>query len=58
MFDKDWQEHQVRLEQVLDQLKRVGLKLNPEKCQVGRMQVVFLGGMWCQEREFARTPIY
>ena len=43
IFTKNWEEHDQHLAMVLSRLHHAGLKFNPEKCQVARTKVAFLG---------------
>ena len=43
VYGKDFDEHMIRVEQVLERIKQAGLKLKPEKCNFLQEQVVFLG---------------
>ncbi len=40
---KDWKQHLVDLETVLQALSKAGLTCKPAKCQFGRRQLLFLG---------------
>ena len=43
VFDKDTQEHDTRLEKVLQQIQAAGATLNQEKCQFYKSSLKFLG---------------
>ena len=43
IFGKDIQEHDARLEQVLQQIQAAGATLNQEKCQFRKSSIKFLG---------------
>ena len=43
VFGRTWEEHMLRIREVLSRLLRANLKLNPEKCQFFRKSVSFLG---------------
>ena len=43
MFGKDKREHQERLITVLQRIKKVGITLNKEKCEIGKTELKFLG---------------
>ena len=43
VYAGDFDEHLHRLQSVMDRLKEVNLKLNPEKCKIMSSQVTFLG---------------
>ncbi|XP_064490382.1 uncharacterized protein LOC135401724 [Ornithodoros turicata] len=43
VFSNTWEEHLVHLRTVLDRLRRAGLTVRPEKCQLGRAEVTYLG---------------
>ena len=43
VFGTNFEEHLNRVEEVLDRLQVAGLKLKPEKCQLFRLEVDFLG---------------
>ena len=42
VFGRTWEEHMLRIREVLSRLLRANLKLNPEKCQFFRKSVSFL----------------
>ena len=43
VFSDNFNDHMKRLETVLDRMSKAGLKLKPEKCQLLRKEVTFLG---------------
>ena len=43
VFSKNFPDHLKRLEMVLDRVSKAGLKLKPEKCQLFKPEVSFLG---------------
>lgn len=43
VFGKDSKEHDSRLEEVLNKMKKAGLKLNQQKCKFRQDQIAFLG---------------
>lgn len=43
IFGSDFEEHMIRLEDVLSRIRDAGLKLKPEKCQLLQSSVNFLG---------------
>ena len=43
IFGKDIQEHDARLEQVLQQIQAAGATVNLEKCQFSKLSIDFLG---------------
>ena len=43
IFGKNVQEHDARLEQVLQQIQAAGVTLNQEKCQFSKSSIKFLG---------------
>ena len=43
IFGKDIQEHDARLEQVLQQIQAAGATVNQEKCQFRKLSKIFLG---------------
>ena len=43
VFSDNFNDHMKRLETVLDRMSKAGLKLKPEKCQLSRKEVTFLG---------------
>ena len=43
VFGRTWEEHLARLEEVFEHLRGAQLKLKPSKCQLGRVEVDFLG---------------
>ena len=43
VFSPTFEEHLKRLQKVFDRLREVNLKLNPDKCNLGRSSVSFLG---------------
>jgi hypothetical protein len=43
VYEKDFKEHLERAEAVLARIKDAGLKLKPEKCELLRKEVAFLG---------------
>ena len=66
VFGKTEEEHDTRLQQVLDRIQKAGITLNKEKCEFNRAILTFLGhridsqGVSCDPqkisaiREFAR----
>ncbi|KRX34816.1 Retrovirus-related Pol polyprotein from transposon, partial [Trichinella sp. T6] len=55
VFGKTEEEHLERLEGVLSRLRSVGLKIKPEKCQLMRQSVRYLGHIVTQHGEWP-TP--
>ena len=49
IYAEDKEEHDRRLEKVLERLERSGITLNPEKCEFGQTEVKFLGHIINQE---------
>jgi hypothetical protein len=49
IYSKTLEEHRNHLEQVLQLLIKAGLKLNPDKCDFFRKQILFLGHMVSEE---------
>ena len=43
IFGRNFEEHANRLRSVLDRIRKAGLKLKPEKCELFQLQVRFLG---------------
>ncbi len=43
VYASDFDQHVQRVDQVLDRIKRAGLKLRPDKCHMLQTEVVFLG---------------
>ena len=43
VFGRTWEEHMLRIREVLSRLLQANLKLNPEKCQFFKKSVTFLG---------------
>ena len=43
VFGRDFDEHILRIEQVLERIRSAGLKLKPQKCNMLQKEVVFLG---------------
>ena len=43
IYGRTFQEHTERLQQVLDRIRSANLKLKPEKCELFKEQVRFLG---------------
>ena len=43
VFSSSFEDHLVRLEEVLDRLRKAGLKLTPKKCHLFQKSVTFLG---------------
>ena len=49
VFGKDFEQHILRVDQVLDRMKQAGLKLRPDKCNMLQSEVVFLGHIVSQD---------
>lgn len=43
VFGKQFDEHLIRIEEVLDRIRAAGLKLKPDKCMMLQEEVTFLG---------------
>lgn len=43
VFSNTWQEHVKHLDQVLGEVQRAGLTVNPEKCRLGMEKTQYLG---------------
>lgn len=43
VFGKTKQEHDERVKKVLEKCRETGLKLNKEKCEIGKTEIVYLG---------------
>ena len=43
VFGKHFDEHLIRIEEVLDRIRAAGLKLKPDKCMMLQEEVTFLG---------------
>lgn len=43
IYAKDFGEHLKRLEKVLQRIWEIGLKLNPNKCEFGQLEIEYLG---------------
>lgn len=49
VFGKDKEEHNARLEQVLERLQSAGVTLNSRKCEFNKTEVKFLGHLISKE---------
>ena len=57
VFGREKKEHNDRLTQVLKRIKAAGVTLNPEKCEIGRDQLKFLGHLiGIRDKVTALTP--
>ena len=43
IYGKDKEEHDKRLEEVFKRIQETGLKINPEKCEIYKKKLIFLG---------------
>ena len=43
IYSKTWEEHVKHIQEVLKEIERAGLKVNPKKCKIARKGVQFLG---------------
>lgn len=43
IFGRDQQEHDIRLQAVLQRIQDAGITLNKDKCEFGRKSITFLG---------------
>ncbi|KRY05891.1 Retrovirus-related Pol polyprotein from transposon 17.6, partial [Trichinella britovi] len=55
VFGRTAEEHTARLQEVLDRLRKVGLKVKPEKCQLMKRKVAYLGHI-ISEKGIATDP--
>jgi hypothetical protein len=49
IYSKTLEDHCAHLEQVIQLLIKAGLKLNPDKCDFFRKQILFLGHLVSEE---------
>ncbi|KRY26934.1 Retrovirus-related Pol polyprotein from transposon 17.6 [Trichinella britovi] len=54
-FCRTAEEHTARLQEVLDRLRKVGLKVKPEKCHMMKRKVAYLGHI-ISEKGIATDP--
>ena len=50
VWGETWEQHQRRLQSVLEKVREAGLALSPQKCQFGKKTVEYLGAVISNER--------